>query len=425
MSEDPGSEFRLSESLKGASRPLKVKLLVALCCLMFFLFALTTDAVGVIIPEVIRVYGLSHTEAGAFHYATMAGIAVSGLGFGFVADRIGRKTTILLGLSLFALSAALFPLTGQFSVFAGLLFLSGLSIGLFKTAAQGVIGDLAHDDRHHTRLLNLVEGFFGLGAILGPLIVTHLLLNGASWSGLYVLAAGLCLGLMTLALGVRFPQRRPVPMRPGADDGVPIRWGTVLRDPWVLSISGLAMLYVGVETAVYVWMPTLLKGYEGALDWLALYALPVFFVLRALGRFIGVWMLASTDWTRVLAVSSGVVLVCFVAALVGGPDVAVFSLPVSGLFMSVIYPTLNSKGLSGFPQRAHGTVGGVILFFTALSAVLAPLAMGAVADQSGHIQAGFGLATVFAALLFAALLANAVRRPGMARLQRYGTRDAD
>ncbi|CAM5210075.1 MFS transporter [Alishewanella longhuensis] len=37
-------------------------------CLMFFVFAMTTDAVGVIIPEVVKQFNLSLTQAAAFHY---------------------------------------------------------------------------------------------------------------------------------------------------------------------------------------------------------------------------------------------------------------------------------------------------------------------------------------------------------------------
>src|SRR5687768_2027053 len=42
--------------------------------LMFAMFAMTTDSVGIIIPEVIRTFDLSLTAAGTFQYATMAGI---------------------------------------------------------------------------------------------------------------------------------------------------------------------------------------------------------------------------------------------------------------------------------------------------------------------------------------------------------------
>ena len=45
---------------------------------MFMMFAMTTDSVGVIIPEVIKEFHLSMTVGGAFHYAAMSGIAFAG-----------------------------------------------------------------------------------------------------------------------------------------------------------------------------------------------------------------------------------------------------------------------------------------------------------------------------------------------------------
>ena len=64
---------------------------------------------------------------------------------------------------------------------------------------------------------------------------------------------------------------------------------------------------------------------------------------------------------------SGSIVLCFAASVVGGVRSAVYALPLSGLFMSVIYPTINSKGISCLPKAEHGA--GVILFFTCVSAV--------------------------------------------------------
>ena len=61
-------------------------------------------------------------------------------------------------------------------------------------------------------------------------------------------------------------------------------------------------------------------------------------------------------------------LLCVLGSLAGGPALAAWLLPLSGLFMSIIYPTLNSKGISCFPRARHGAAAGVILFFTATAA---------------------------------------------------------
>src|SRR3954471_20207989 len=153
----------------------------ALTFLMFMMFAMTTDSVGVIIPEIIKQFGLSMTAASAFQYATMGGIAVAGFCLGFMADRFGRKKTIVVGLTLFAADAYLFVFGSSFAFFVGLLAVSGVSIGVFKTGALALIGDISRSTTEHTTIMNAVEGFFGLGSIIGPALLAKLLLSGVDW----------------------------------------------------------------------------------------------------------------------------------------------------------------------------------------------------------------------------------------------------
>lgn len=387
--------------------------------LMFMMFAMTTDSVGVIIPRVIQEFDLGMTAAGSFHYATMSGIALAGLMLGFLADSLGRKRAIILGLALFAATAFLFAVGQSFGFFVLLLFLSGVAIGVFKTAALALIGDISTSTKSHTATMNTVEGFFGVGAIIGPAVVAALLASGASWKWLYVIAGALAVMLIATAGFVRYPrpvagQQKPADLRSTL---------AMMRDPYALAFSLGAMLYVGVETAIYVWMPTLLADYQGPAILIATYALSIFFVLRAAGRFLGAWLLGRFAWTTVMVASSLAILLCFAGALVGGRAAAVWLLPLSGLFMSVIYPTLNSKGISCFPKVQHGAVAGVILFFTCISAVLSPLAMGAVSDLFGGAEYGFVLATGFALVLFVALLLNRLFDPSAARLAFIDDRD--
>jgi FHS family L-fucose permease-like MFS transporter len=388
---------------------------------MFMMFAMTTDSVGVIIPEVIEEFHLSMTAASAFHYATMSAIALAAILLGHLADKLGRKKTIITGLALFAASSYLFVAVESFALFLVLLTVSGAAIGIFKTGALALIGDISSSTTEHTSTMNAVEGFFGVGAIVGPAIVTSLLGAGVSWKWLYVVAASICVLLIATALLVEYPRSaKPAP------EAVDLRrTAAMLTNPYALAFSLGAFLYVAVECAVYVWMPTLLAGYVGSAAWLAMYAISVFFFLRAGGRFLGVWMLARFNWTVVTALASLAVLACFLGSVVGGVGVAVWLLPLSGLFMSVVYPTLNSKGISCFPRSQHGAVAGVILFFSCAAAALGPLAMGAVSDAFGHARYGFILATGFAGLLHVGLLVNWIYEPARSVLERLDESEYD
>jgi fucose permease len=379
---------------------------------MFFTFAMTTDAVGSVIPKIISEFALSLTAAGAFQYATMAGIAGGALLLGFLADRAGRKPAVILGLGLYGVSCLLFAVSRTFGAFVVLLAAGGLGISVFKTGALALIGDISGSTAYHTRLMNTVEGFFAVGAIVGPAVVASLISAGVSWKWLYIIAAVICIILITIASRVRYP-----PVKHAAQRATLGEMLIVMRDPLALSVSLLIMLYVAIEVAVYVWMPTYLQTYQGSVTWLPAYALSIFFVLRAIGRFLGAWLLGRLSWTVALVVTSLAIFLCFLASLIQGVEGGAWLLPLSGLFMSIMYPTLNSKGISCFPKAQHGAAAGVILFFTAAAAALGPLAMAAASDAYHSTRAGFTLATGFALLLFAGLLGNLIFNPAGRRLQ--------
>ena len=401
-----------------------LRLIRWLTVLLFMIFAMTTDSVGTIIPQVVKQFGLSLKAAGAFHYVTMTAIALSGVCLGSLADVIGRKRTILLGLTLFAVSCFLFVLGDHLAWFLCLLALSGAAIGLFKTAALALIGDISSSTTAHTATMNLAEGFFACGAIIGPALVAWLIGHHVSWKWLYTLTGSMCLLLILITALVQYPQTQHPPRGPSAPARLNLRsMGRTVSDPYALAFAMGAFLYVAVEAAVYVWGPTYLALYRGPAALLVVYAIPVFFIFRALGRFLGVWLLVRFDWPAVLLTFSLAIWLCMAGSAFGGLGVAVWLLPLSGLFMSVVYPTLNSKGISCFPRAEHGRVAGVLLFFTCAGAVLGPLAMGAIMDTYSEPRYAFVGATLCAALLFAGLSYNWLARPTRARLEELGERE--
>lgn len=406
--------------------------------LMFMMFAMTSDSVGEIIKEVKIAFSVTNAQASLMHSLPMLGIALSGLFLGFLADKLGRKPTIIIGLALFGLACYSFLAAHDFVFIVSLMTLSGVAVGVFKTGALALIGDISTSTRQHTATMNGAEAFFGVGAIIGPLIVAYLIHQGVAWQWLYVIAGGVCTLLIIVALAVKYPRYERHASH--TEEKVSIGKSLALvKNPYALGFSLGAFLYVAAESAIYVWMPSYLvcdattvrATYDcysqGFSQTLAIYSVTAFFILRAAGRFVGIWMMSHFNWALVLMLFSGAIVVCFVGGLVGGKSVALFLFPLTGIFMSVIYPTFNSKGISCFPKHQHGSVAGVILFFTAAGAAAGPFVMGIVSDaMGGDAKYGFIVASVFASLLFLGLLFNYLKNPTQARLQaieasEYGT----
>jgi FHS family L-fucose permease-like MFS transporter len=382
--------------------------------LMFMMFAMTTDSVGEIIPEIQKEFGVNMTVAGLMHYIPMICIALAGVLLGFLADRLGRKVTIIIGLALYAVNSYLYMVANTYGFILSLMAIGGMAIGVFKTGALALIGDISTSTKQHTSTMNALEGFFAVGAIIGPFIVANFISKGIKWQYLYVVAGFLCVILIIMATIAKYPKTKKTTQDPINLAGTL----SMLKDPYAIGFSIGAFMYVAVECAVYVWMPTLIAKYEGNLILIATYALTIFFILRAGGRFLGAWLMSYFNWSVVLTIVSSLILLCFLGSVIGGLGMAVIFLPLSGLFMSVIYPTINSKGISCFPKTKHGSIAGIILFFTAAGAALGPLAMGGVSDLlGGDAKYGFILATVFAALLCAGSVVNLIFNPTKNRLQ--------
>ena len=391
--------------------------------LMFMMFAMTSDSVGEIIKEVKVAFSVTNAQASLMHSLPMLGIALSGLFLGFLADRLGRKPTIIIGLAMFATACFSFFIAHDFLLIVSLMSLSGVAVGIFKTGALALIGDISTSTKQHTSTMNGAEAFFGVGAIIGPLIVAYLIHQGVAWQWLYIIAGAVCTLLIVGALAVQYPSYKGKNGESGEHVSI-VQSLALVKNPYALFYSLGAFLYVAAESAIYVWMPTYLvcdatslsASYDcytqGFPQTLAIYSVTAFFILRAAGRFVGIWMMSHFNWSLVLMLFSGAIVICFATGLAAGKQVALFLFPLSGIFMSVIYPTFNSKGISCFPRHQHGSVAGVILFFTAAGAAAGPFIMGVVSDlNGGDAKYGFMVATAFASILFVGLVFNYYFKP--------------
>ena len=80
-----------------------------------------------------------------------------------------------------------------------------------------------------------------------------------------------------------------------------------------------------------------------------------------------------------------------------------YAFPLVGLFISPIYPLLNSAVLSALPKKLHSPMVGLIIIFSALGGTLGSRAMGYLFAGIGPAQ-GFYYTLIPISTLFLALI---------------------
>ena len=120
----------------------------------------------------------------------------------------------------------------------------------------------------------------------------------------------------------------------------------------------------------------------------------------ALGRFSAGFALRKIHWFLVLIVclvaAGGLVLLAMPLAESsqhevtgwGSAPIAAFVFPLIGLFISPIYPAINSVILSALPPRQHGPMSGLIVIFSALGGTTGSII-------TGHVFQAYGGKTAF------------------------------
>jgi MFS transporter, AAHS family, 4-hydroxybenzoate transporter len=116
----------------------------ALIALMTVFDGYDTFNPAYVIHYVARPWGLSPGQAGFLISSGLIGFLVGAAGHGMVADRLGRRGTLLAGLWIVNVFTVLTPLLGHgFAAFCGLRILTGVGLGTLLPLAATYINELA------------------------------------------------------------------------------------------------------------------------------------------------------------------------------------------------------------------------------------------------------------------------------------------
>ncbi|QDP72574.1 MFS transporter [Legionella israelensis] len=376
--------------------------------LSYIIFSLLLNSVGTVILQVIHHYGVSKPQAGILEGYKDLPIALVSFFFASFLPRLGYIKALQSGLILTMLACVCMPLFPSFFT-TKLMFLAvGISFALVKISVYTIVGLIAKDKNQHASLLNMLEGFFMLGLLLGywlfSLFINETATINHHWLNVYWWISVLCLINILLLSGIKIENEAPAASASLSEDFHSML--KLILKPMIFVFILSSFLYVLLEQSIGTWLPTFNNEILQFSKTMSVQAASIFALSLVLGRFLTSILLQKIDWYTLLVSSLIAMSLLIVLTLPftyqvsasetlsswrDAPAVA-FLLPMIGLFMAPIYPAINSVMLSALPKTKHAAMTGLILFFSALGGTTGSMI-------TGNLFAVFGGRHAFYVLL--------------------------
>ena len=374
----------------------------------YVLMGVELAAFGPVIAQWMQDFGVGSATVGTVFSTTALGSIAATLAYAPVVRRWGLRRVLAAGSAVFALGLALASLAGAPWMLLAAFGVAGAGFAVLDSGVNHLYVRLFPGVR--AAALNLVHLFFAAGAAASPLAMAAALPR-LGWRPLYGAMAASALAT-AVALYLSCPSDEGGDAVPGAAP-----WSIrVLR---AVAKPALAMaLYVGVEVTVSGWAFSFLAGEAGASPVLAGASVSIFWAGLAVGRLLLGPLVERVGYGPSLvaaAVLAGATL--GVAVLPVRPVVAAVLLGLSGVAMSVIFPTLVALASTLVPadDSATATATSAMLLAASAGTMSLPALAGVAAAQVGlrAVLASLGvlLPAGFAALLVGRAAVRRTRQP--------------
>ncbi|MER5855791.1 MDR family MFS transporter [Streptomyces sp. NPDC059688] len=322
--------------------------------------------------------GYSASYAGLVASLHGLGGVVSSLGGGVMADRLGRRPTLLVAQTATAASVALLGFMTDPAAIAAVAFLVGMASNASRPAVQAMMADIVRpEDRVRAFSLNYwaINLGFAVSSAAAGFIAEFSYLAG------FLIEAGMTLAC-ALVVFLKVPESRPAVVgAKGAADGV--RLGTVLRDGRYMAVVGLSFLVALVFQQGSVGLPVAMgrAGFSPADYGLAIAVNGVLIVALQIPV---TRLIEHRDPRTLLIVSSVLAGYGFgLTAFAGSVGVFMLTVCVWTLAEIVNAPTQTGLVVRLSPVHGRGRYQGMYTLSWSVAALVAPLMSGAVIDRFG------------------------------------------
>ncbi len=365
-------------------------IIFALCFFIVLLDGFDTAAIGYIAPSLLTEWGVARPDLAPVLSAALFGLAAGALCSGPLADRLGRKTVLVVAVLIFGAACLASAFSGTLNHLVIWRFVTGLGLGAAMPNAVTLMSEYCPDARRAT-LTNMMFCGFPMGAAFGGFLAAWMIPH---WGWRSVLLLGgitpLVLGFLMLVLlpeSVRYmvAKKQPVERIRAAlrrisataseatafvmTEKAPATTatsgaGVVLSRAylvgsvmlWVTYFMGLVIFY-----ALINWMPILFKDAGIGPSTASLIA--ALFPLGGIGAIFFGWLMDRFNGNLIIAAGFALTAVAIYAIGLTAGNVALLMLLVfvGGTLMNTAQSSLPALAAAFYPTQGRATGVGWML----------------------------------------------------------------
>lgn len=351
---------------------------------------------GIALPEVRQSFALSEIEAGSLFSVLMIVAASTSALAGRLADRVGRKTVLVSGLSFLALGFSLAGASDNRLLFFFFLGLTGLGYGFTPPSLYALMSDMLP----HRRGLgaSLVSVAYGIGGAIGAVLASRVTAS-VGWRAAFMTVGGIAAANMLLQLWwVRsVPRTRSTPHAAS--------FGGALTLP-ILILALAEFIGGSVFWSSAAWVPTLLRSAKTLTLQETGWVMGVLSLANMLGSIVLGSLSDKFGRKRVIVLSS---LPAAAAAFVvfywlSAPLAIAFGIFVFGMLKATVPALVVALAQESAPVGSAGTASGIIMSLHYTSGVIAPLIAAQLITRTGDIIIAMILVSSIPLLLYSCLI---------------------
>ena len=339
-----------------------------------------SDVLYVLLPLWAAEFQLTLTGVGVLKTVYTAGMALSQIPAGLLAERWGERRLLWTGTAVTALGyLAAATVANGFVALAGFLLVSGLGSGVQHPLASSLVSRAYETGPRRAAL-----GTYNFAGDLGKIAVPAIVALGATLVGWRLVSAGYALlgvgGALFIALALRRLRAGSVDVAAN-DARMGVGWG--IRDTrGFQALSAIGMIDTATRTALLTFLPFLLLAKGISLAGVGL-ALAVLFAGGAAGKFV----------CGLVAERVGIVRTVILTELATALGIATVALAPLGVALGVLLPL--GIALNGTSSVLYASVADLVaperraraygLYYTLVvgASAVAPLVYGAIGDAVG------------------------------------------